>query len=111
MASEFDWIGFHLDRRIADLPESMRPLAFLALAERYLSVFELHEKQRSLTGRLRECLDALWAGARGHGAAMVGFSIERLVPDEWVSRCPGAVHRWCRLLRCGWLGGRVRAGG
>jgi hypothetical protein len=83
MATVFDGIGFQLDGRIAELPESMRPLAFLALAERYLSIFELYEKQRNLTGSLRECLDVLWSGAREHGAAMVAVTIERLVPDEY----------------------------
>jgi hypothetical protein len=82
MASEFHGIGFQLDRRIAELPGSARPLAFLSLAQRYLSVFELYEKQRNLKGALRDCLDVLWAGPSEEAAAEVAARFESLVPDE-----------------------------
>jgi hypothetical protein len=80
--SRFDEVEEELERRIASLPRPARALALLSLAQRYLAVFELFEKQLDLTGTLRRYLDVLWAGAGEDAAADVAAKFERLVPDE-----------------------------
>jgi hypothetical protein len=83
VTTAFDSAVDSLQGRIAALPNSMRGVVLLALAERYAKVFELFARNANLTGRFRGVLDSLWQWATsGVADDSVAGHLESLIPLE-----------------------------